>query len=329
MILVKKYNTKYNEQWDIFIKHSNNGTLFQTRKFLNYHICRNFIDHSLIFTKGQHIVALFPACIIRKNSSRVLYSHPGASYGGLVFNSDADYNLINETIRCLNDYCQAKKFASVSLIQTPFIYHTIVDFSLDYCLKWNGFKEIETYISHATHLQENKNIFSFLHKRKKRYINKLQLSKAFKIVHSNDLETFYPILLESKKNYDVLPTHSLDELKNILLAFNKKIILLLSFDKKTAVGGSLIFITNNEVGLVFYNVVLNNYKKTQLASYQLYNCLKICLAANLKYVDFGVSHIPQDHNPLTPKLSLIKFKEQFGAKGIMRHIYQKDYNFEK
>ena len=42
-------------------------------------------------------------------------------------------------------------------------------------------------------------------------------------------------------------------------------------------------------------------------------------------VDFGVSHTPEARDPMAPKLSLIHFKEQFGAKGVLRVAYQKDY----
>ena len=88
-------------------------------------------------------------------------------------------------------------------------------------------------------------------------------------------------------------------------------------------------IANKNVGLIFYNVMLDKFKKTQLASYQFYHCMQFCKKLNLQYIDFGVSHIPQDKNPLTPKLSLMRFKEQFGATGVMRYVYAKDYSIEK
>ena len=42
-------------------------------------------------------------------------------------------------------------------------------------------------------------------------------------------------------------------------------------------------------------------------------------------VDFGVSHTPEANDPMAPKLSLIHFKEQFNARGVLRVAYQKDY----
>ena len=44
-----------------------------------------------------------------------------------------------------------------------------------------------------------------------------------------------------------------------------------------------------------------------------------------KIIDFGVSHLPNEKNPLLPKLSLIKFKEQLGCQGAIRTVYKKTY----
>ena len=46
-------------------------------------------------------------------------------------------------------------------------------------------------------------------------------------------------------------------------------------------------------------------------------------------IDLGVSQTPETTNPLEPKMSLIKFKEQFGALGVIRNVYQKDFYYEK
>ena len=47
-ITVRRFNPSYEMAWDEFVESSNNGTLFHTRKFLNYHPEDRFLDHSLI-----------------------------------------------------------------------------------------------------------------------------------------------------------------------------------------------------------------------------------------------------------------------------------------
>ena len=48
--------------------------------------------------------------------------------------------------------------------------------------------------------------------------------------------------------------------------------------------------------------------------------MKICKKRGSTTIDFGVSHTPEHDNPLQPKLSLIQFKEQFGAQAMIRKV---------
>ena len=41
--------------------------------------------------------------------------------------------------------------------------------------------------------------------------------------------------------------------------------------------------------------------------------MKVVKEKNINILDFGVSHIPESENPLSPKFSLIQFKEQLGG----------------
>ena len=84
-ITVRKYTQSDEKVWDAFIHLSSNGTIFHLRSFLSYHIDRQFDDHSLIFEKRGKIISLFPAAIIQDGENKILFSHPGASYGGFVF----------------------------------------------------------------------------------------------------------------------------------------------------------------------------------------------------------------------------------------------------
>ena len=90
------------------------------------------------------------------------------------------------------------------------------------------------------------------------------------------------------------------------------------------IGGTLLFLLNKKVGLVFYNIVDERFRTTQLSTFQLVNCMKLSKKLGLSIIDLGVSHTPELKNPFAPKKSLIQFKEQFGALGIIRTAYQQD-----
>ena len=70
-ITVRKYKQSELEAWDNFVKLSNNGTLFHSRKFLNYHPKDRFLDNSLIFQTNGNIISVLPAAIRKLKSKKV------------------------------------------------------------------------------------------------------------------------------------------------------------------------------------------------------------------------------------------------------------------
>ena len=329
MIIVQKYNKKLLNQWDSFINLSNNGTVFQKQQFLSYHQHRKFKDCSLIIKYKEQIVALFPAAEIVENNTKCFYSHPGASYGGIVTKEKIPFKLINEIIIAIELYLQKNKFDSVFLINSPKIYCTTQNDSLEYLLTWNKYNKKEEYISHAVKLTNTQAVSKLLSKRKYRYLqNNEQLKKIkFKKLNVNknlkEIEMFYDILYVSKQIYSVTPTHTLDEIIILLNLFPNEIELYISLNQNKIIGGYMILHANTNTSLVFYNVILNKSKYKQVAMLQLYHSMKLAKQRGQQFIDFGVSHLPEDENPLAPKFSLIQFKEQLGAVGVQRTAYYK------
>ena len=321
MITINRYEKKQLDEWDQFVNASNNGTMFQKQRFINYHIDRKFVDNSLIIKNNNNIVAVLPAAI--KNN--ILYSHPGSSYGGLVLAKKTEFAVINNIIQELDNYCKNKKLKSIFLINSPSIYHKEVDDSLDYLLQWNHFRKKEIYISHAVNINETVSVLDLLKKRKRRYLNNDDELNALEFKESNEFDSFYDILLKSKEKFKTKPTHSLEELYQLKKIFPEQIKLLLTMKEDSVVGGSLMFFANKKISLIFYNTILEELRNSQISMLQLYKCMEISKQLGYQMVDFGVSHTPEANDPMAPKLSLIHFKEQFNAKGVLRIAYQKDY----
>ena len=324
MISIKKYNHKMKKIWDDFISSSNNGTLFHKQSFLKYHQTRSFIDHSLLFYNDNALIAVLPAAL--SGNKKILYSHPGASFGGFVFFDQAAFKLIQELLVAFEAYLKNIKIDSVVLINSPSIYFNKKDESINYLLFWNKYKIIEQYISHYSLLESHPSTVTLINKRKKRYIKKIMDNNLFTILESSSLDFFYTLLVKFKKKYNLLPTHSLKELYWLQKTFPNKIQLLISKYKNTVSGGTLLFYLNKASCLVFYNIIDDKHKKTQLSSYQLYNAMEEAQKRGCTIIDFGVSHNPEAQDPLSPKYSLISFKEQFKARGCIRSVYKKDLN---
>ena len=326
MISIKKYTEKLNNIWDDFIFKSNNGTIFHTQHFLNYHQNRKFINHSLLFFDKDILLAVLPAAVIKNNHKNILCSHPGASFGGIVYSQNLNFITYNNIISCLEDYCLQNKFDIIRLINTPDIYNKVKDDSFNYLLQWKGFIQKEIYISHYLKNNFKNETIKLLNKRKQRYIKNIEKKNKFSYQINEKFDLFYPILLESKKLFQTIPTHSLEELFLLKKKFPKEVQLLLFYHNKTAVGGSVVFLTSKNTALIFYNAINPKHKQDHLSTYQLYQCMKFAKKNNKQIIDFGVSHTPETKNPLDPKFSLIQFKEHFSAKGVLRIVYEKYIN---
>ena len=312
MEIVKYQHNKHKDLWDEYVLHSNNGTIFHLRKFLAYHKKRVFEDSSFIFYRQNKIIALFSGAIINHS----LYSHPGASFGGFVYN-DLPFKLSQKIVELLIETVQQQNLNKIVIIPSPFIYYKKYNEAMEYCLYIKDFNITEYYISSFVELI--KNPIDLMHDRKKRYIKKL--NSGINISPSNDINAFYPILVDNKARHKVKPTHSKEELKILMTQFPEQIKLLLSYKDKKIIGGSLIFITNKNTCILFYNMIDYRYQDLQVASLQIYESLKWAKENGLQFLDIGVSQLYKDKK-IIPHDSLINFKEQFGAQAMIRKVME-------
>ena len=324
-ITVRKFTANDTKDWDDFVKRSNNGTLFHLRSFLSYHIDRKFTDHSLLFEKNGELIVLFPATFEKKDGKNILYSHPGASFGGFVF-QNLSFEDANMLVKTIEEYSKQNKFEKIFFVDTPAIYHNQLNETLEYLLHWYNYKIEEYYISSMIDISQHANSIDHLHSRKKRYVKNYLEDATLTIKWEDNFDQFYPILLENKKKHNVTPTHSLEELKRLNELHPQSLHLLLLFKKNIIIGGTLNFIVNRNCGMIFYNMINYDYINLQPATIQIFESINWAKKHNLNYLDLGVSQQPKAENPLTPHPSLINFKEQLGATTIIRKAFQKIIN---
>ena len=323
MIQVVKYNNNFLDQWEEFVLQSNNGTIFQLQTFLSYHISKKIQDSSLIFLRKGKIIAVLPGAIKNKNN---FFSHPGASFGGIVYNK-LSYNESVAILQAFHQFCRDNKINQITMIPSPPVYHNLYDQTLDYAMLKEGYAAKESYFSSI--IQINNDIDTQIESitsnkgRGVNYYNEIINQHNLELIWENDFEKFYPILVENKKIHHSMPTHTEEELKAIDQLLPNRLNLLVIKKNNTVIGGTLIFTANLNTGIIFYNMIDYEYKNLQIATIQILESIKWARNMNLNFLDFGVSHIEENGDPTVPKLSLIKFKEEFNAFGQIRTIYNK------
>ncbi len=313
MITVKRFNNN-SSAWDNFVSSANNGTLFHTRRFLNYHHEGRFNDHSLEFYKKGKLVGVFPAALIETGNKRQLVSHPGASVGSFVVPEDLAFADALEMVEQLVDYSKRENLDGIKLTQTPTIYSKRLSHYIDFALQKNGFlyskREISSILFLEKSIDENLSKFKSTHRTAARKAEK----SGVVVKETDDFASFYEIL---KKNlsirHDVKPTHSLDELLHLKELFPDKINLFGAYIEGEIVAGVVNFIATENVVLAFYISHNEDFQEVRPINLLFYKIFEWAIQKKYNVFDFGIFTVNEE-----PNMGLARFKENFGASGQFR-----------
>ncbi|RKY94498.1 MAG: GNAT family N-acetyltransferase [Ignavibacteriae bacterium] len=305
---------KWKEKWDKFVLESNNGTVFHTQKFFDYHTEGKFDFNHLLFVEKSNIVALLPGARISD-----LYESPiGASYGSIV-TKDVKFAQAMEIVSALLEYGKEKRIKEFLLTSAPRIYENHPNENLDFAMLWQGFSYDLHYISSAIRLNGEEDILSRFQQTVRRNIRKTMKDPDIRVEINERYDQFFPILLENKAKHDIKPTHSYDDLMKLKELMPDQLKLFMVYYKDKPIAGSSLFLCNKTVSLCFYNMLLYEFEHLKPIHRIMYEVVKWSTENEFKYVDIGVSQDTKADNPMTPSMTLIDFKEKFDAKTVMRN----------
>ncbi|MBI9070106.1 MAG: GNAT family N-acetyltransferase [Melioribacteraceae bacterium] len=312
-----KYSEEWKDKWDEFVFNSNNGTMFHTQKFFDYHTPGKFkFDHLMFIHKGE-IEAVLPGAILNGG----LFESPiGASYGSIV-TKDIKFADTMELVSTLLDYGRKEGISEFMLTSAPIIYDRVQNQSLDFAMLWQGFKFDLHYISSAIRLNEDEDIINKFSPSARRDVRKTLKNEDIRVEINERYDEFYPILLENKGRHNVKPTHSYEDMLKLRDLMPDNLKLFMVYYKDEPIAGSSMFFTNNQVALCFYNMLKYEYQHLKPIQRVMYEVVKYSTEQGYKYVDIGVSQDTKADNPMTPSMELINFKERFGARTTMRNTF--------
>ena len=316
---VVRFSEEDSEAWDKFVESANNGTLFHTRKFLNYHPKGRFQDHSLIFRKGEKIAAVFPAVECIENGERILHSHPGASYGGWVVPRDIRLKRSFDLVHSLIDHTRRENFRKIDITFAPIFYSYEINNYLDFSLFMNGFTYRKREVSSFVTLNTTEETVLQKLKPESRTAVRRAIKLGVTIRDSEDFAQFFEILKKNLKlRHNVRPTHTLDELLRLKRIFPEKIHLYAAYLNDRIIAGAVMFRCNPLVNLAFYISHDEAYQKYRPVNLLFYDVFRKSIRQGFRYFDFGIFTVNME-----PNWGLARFKENFGSKGIFRDTFVK------
>lgn len=329
-IRVAQYDPSEHEAlWDSFIDRSMNGTAFHRQQFLRYHPAERFEFHHLLFFSGAKLVAVLPGGL--REGGRVFESPLGASYGSFV-TEDISAQMALDVVQAFEEYILRQSIEEVFLTAPPVIYQPVLTQNLEFALLYRGYAYQRHYISHAIDLRHAGQPFDRFQSVARKHVRhvtrthpELWIEESQPASLREMLAEFYPILLENKAKYNATPTHSLDELLRLETLLPDFMKLFLVRVGEEPIAGSLLFLANDRVTLIFYHMLRYAFEHLKPIYLLMDWVTRWSKEQGYHFVDIGVSQDTNDANPMTPALSLIHFKEKFDSRGVLRSTLHKDY----
>ncbi|MCX7930865.1 MAG: GNAT family N-acetyltransferase [Chlorobi bacterium] len=321
---VHPYAAADRAEWEAFLRQCNNPTMFHRQAFLDYHAPGKFIFHHLMFRQHGKLLAVMPGGFFPDRPHQ-FWSPIGASYGGFVA-PDLPFETCLHIVDAFLGYARRQGWSDAFVIPPPIIYARELNQHFEYAMLYRRFGFELHYISHAIPLTRGEHFLEHFDKTARKSIRKILRDRILRVEESDDYATFYNILLENKARHGARPTHTLEDLEQLRTLVPEHLRLLMVYADNTPIAGSLLFLTNTNVVLCFYNMLRYAYEHLRPIYLLMYEIVRRAYAEGYRWVDIGVSQDTKAGDPMTPSLSLIAFKERFDARGVLRTTFH--YHFK-
>ncbi len=304
------------DDWRRFVAASNNGTVFHDPLFLDYHAAGRFDFRHLLFMRGETLVAVLPGGLVNGE-----YRSPlGASFGGFVFPAGLPLSDADAVVKAFIEWCRREGVGAAVLTPPMQVYQRTPDDVVEYCMLYNGFRLHGALYSSVIDFSRIRGKAD-LSRNTRHRINQ-SINKHVRIVQRNELERFYPILLENKAKFGARPTHTLEELRRLEELMPGMMTLFMAYRGDEPIAGELLFAANNRCILNFYTMHRYEYRNLFPVNHLVEHAIRWCVERGYRYYDYGVSADTFSDNPMEPSWSLVRFKESMGSTGCMRKTYR-------
>lgn len=328
-VAIKPYEETDSSLWDSFVDRSINGTIFHRKKFLGYHPSTRFADSSILFYIKNDLAGVFPAAVIESHGKKVLKSHPGSSFGGIVVDKPPGILDANQMVQELMKYASIQGCARIEFRIAPKIYNLYPTDELDFAFRLNGFEIKDVELATCIPLEKfgpapsEEDIIKTFDDACRRSTRKaLSSGLDVRITQDlNDFASFWEVLAENLKKHSAKPTHAKEELLELKRRFPEDVQLVGVFDGKRIIAGIVTFVVNRNAAHVFYFGSLYEYQEKRGLNLAVLRLIQFAVSRKLKYVNFGIS---TEKGGQFVNWGLFRFKESFGGHGTTRTYWVKE-----
>jgi hypothetical protein len=311
-IEIVPYIQTHEAVWEEFCAGAVNATFLHSRRFLSYHRTR-FKDLSVLIIESGKVVGIFPAAE-SPSDSKLVISHPGITYGGIVHRGWLSGMRMIEAITVLSAYYKKSGYKRLLYKPVPYIY-TATNAQDDlYALFRLGAQRVRCDLSCTIDVANRQRISE----RRRR-----GLKKAQKVVTlSSDPELLGDLWEVITQNltlkHDAKPVHSLTELALLVDLFPEQITIRCALLDGRVEAGVILF--------NFQTVWRSQYIAASERAYKISALDAVFDAAlteaqefGVQYFDFGTSN---EEGGKVLNDGLYRYKSEFGGGGVAHEFYE-------
>jgi hypothetical protein len=306
-------------EWKRFVERSNNGTLFHDLDFLGYHPPGKFDTQHLVFRRGE-VLALLPASVVVENGNRVLRSPYGASVGGFVLPVGQPAETTIELASRLLDHARDQGCHAVEMRLAPTLYMREPNDHLGFALFAAGFRLIRRWLSPVIPLSADPDaILGGCARSKVRdFHNGLRKGLRPREAGADRVGEFHRLLMLTWDKHGVAPTHTREDVEELLRRAPGRIRLFLCEYQGQEVAAILVFMLNRKVAYTFYICQDNACRSLRPGTVLVLHVAKALGAEGLAFLDLG----PVTFDDFSLNRGLASFKEELGGVGACRDMWR-------
>lgn len=308
------FSAEHEEQWDAWCAGAVNGTFLHSRRFLNYHRGR-FTDASTLLMEEERIVGVFPAAIAL-DDQKLVVSHPGATYGGIVHQGRLRGTRMIEALSALRSHYSIRGFHTLLYKAVPHIYMLVPAQDDIYALAGLGARKAGTYLSSSIDLENRRQTTERLCRGLRKAQNIVTISNDISLL--GELWTVLEQNLERK--YGVMPTHTREEITVLRNLFPDEICIRCALlDGKVEAG--IVLFNSPRVWHTQYIASSERGYRARALFAVLESAIEEAKGNGARYFDLGTSN---EKGGTVLNDGLYRFKTKFGGGGVAHEFYEVD-----
>jgi hypothetical protein len=275
---------------------------------MEYHADR-FQDASLMFYEDDTLVAVFPAT----RSGKVLISHGGLTFGGMLFSPKVRAATVLESFDALAAHARSLGCKKILYKAIPYVFSDQGTQEDLYALTRLGAVLVRRDLSSVIYLKNRPKL-----SKGRKWLIARAAKLGLEAYTSDEWQEFHEMLSVALRRHNAVPIHTIDELRLLQSRFIHNIELKVIRHDGRMVAGAVLF-RFGQITHTQYLATNDEGKELGALDALIEICIKDSEARNENYFSFGVS---TEDAGKTLNAGLINQKENFGARGLVLDFYE-------